>query len=464
MINHEKNEKDYNINNIIVNFPSNLNDLINYAKWELTLISSLKTDNNYKQNLILIDKEWLSQWKEISGYKYIKNQIFKYLSNTQKNKNNDDNLIEETKKLNDSWLCIKDKYTINSDKLQKMKPMNNKQFLINHNNKTIINGTKRFYVISNDIHEIFKKYLEKNFIIKAGGLFKKKKLLIPFNYNDKNRNYIFIDMLFINNSKDEIEEILFVFPNLNLNIIEKIRKEIESKDVNEFIKDINNNVEKEFYFIDNNRNKYTYKAIYKNILLFNKNNQNKIISNGQNIFFEEEEINGMKQMDINSLTIEELEKKIRVIEEKTNKLIEIKKDLNSKENSYLNELNAFEKEKKSFYEDKSNCLNINSFNSVTIGKNLEKEYNECSENLKKIEFKNQHTLDEIQVCKEKEKIFNNEYKKYKKDYQNKINELNNKINDINNKENQIKIKDDKLINDLYKKKLEVKNKEQELDL
>ena len=88
MINNAKNEKDNIINNIIMeNFDNDLNDLLVYGKWELSLISSLKYDKNYKQNLILIDKEWLFQWKKLSGYNYIKNQIFKYLTVVQKKNN-----------------------------------------------------------------------------------------------------------------------------------------------------------------------------------------------------------------------------------------------------------------------------------------------------------------------------------------------------------------------------------------
>ena len=285
MINNVKNEKD----NVLINnnetFPNDLNDLINFGKWELSLISSLKVEKNYKKNLLLIDKDWLSQWKEISGYNYIKNQIFKYLSNTQKNKNNE-NILEENKKINNLWINIKQKYKINTNNFQQLKQMNNKQYLINHNNRKIINGKESFEIISTDIYDVFKKYLEKNVNIKVGGLFIKKKLLMPFNYNDKNINNIFIDMMFINNTrnnKNDIEEILFVFPNLNLSIIEKIRKDISNKDINVFIKDSNDKgYEKEFYFNDEKGIKYSYKAIYKTNIDNNKNTINASNMNNPN--------------------------------------------------------------------------------------------------------------------------------------------------------------------------------------
>ena len=457
------------LNNITENSQNDLNDLINYGKWEMSLISSLKTEKNYKKNLILIDKDWLSQWKEITGYNYIKSQIFKYLSYIQKN-DNKDNISEETKKLNNLWSITKNKYSINQDNLQKLKLMNNKQYLINHNNRKLINGQKKFDIISNDIYDIFKKYLEKNINIKVGGLFANKKLLMPFNYNDKNINYIYIDMLFINNNKNDIEEILFIFPNLNINIIEKIRKEITNKDINEYIKDINDKEEKEFYFIDENQNKFSYKAIYKNISQNNKNTYNKINSNNIIDNNETEEINNINNInnfDVNNLTLEELENKIKEIDEKTNKLIEKQNDLNEQENSYINEQNEFDKEKKQFDIEKNNILNKKSSKSLNDLNNdieLEEEYNNYSEHLKEMEFKNQHIFDEIQEFKQKEIIFNNEYKKYKNNFQQKLNELNNKINDINNKENQIKIKDGKLITNLHKKEIEVKNKEEELNL
>ena len=238
MINNAKNEKDNIINNIIMeNFDNDLNDLLVYGKWELSLISSLKYDKNYKQNLILIDKEWLFQWKKLSGYNYIKNQIFKYLTVVQKK--NNINIEEDNKMLNNVWVDMKQKYKINSNNLQKLKPMNNKQILVNYKNRKIINGKGQFDVISNDIYDIFKKYLEKNVNIKVGGLFVKKKLLLPFNYNDKNIDYIYIDMLFINNNKNDIDEILFSFPKLNISIIEKIRKEITNKEINEFTDSFN---------------------------------------------------------------------------------------------------------------------------------------------------------------------------------------------------------------------------------
>ena len=119
MINNVKNEKDNVLNNNNEIFPNDLNDLINFGKWELSLISSLKVEKNYKKNLLLIDKDWLSQWKELSGYNYIKAQIFKYLSNIQKNKNNE-NILEENKKINNLWINIKQKYKINTNNFQQL--------------------------------------------------------------------------------------------------------------------------------------------------------------------------------------------------------------------------------------------------------------------------------------------------------------------------------------------------------
>ncbi len=176
MINNQKNEKGNiinSINNEIGQFPDDLKNLIKYGKWQLALISSLKMDKNYKKNLILIDREWLSQWKELTGYNYIKNKIFAYLFYTQQQKNNV-NINEECKKLINFWINIKKKNKIDFNNLQKLKQLNNKQYLLNYNNRTIINGKLNFDIISSDIFDIFKKYFEKSVNIKVGGLFTKK--------------------------------------------------------------------------------------------------------------------------------------------------------------------------------------------------------------------------------------------------------------------------------------------------
>ena len=91
MDNYDKNEKMKSINSTKsssnINIEDDLNDLIKYGRWELSLISSLKSEKNYKKNLLVINKDWLSNWKEIAGYNFIKNKIFQYLVVTQKNKN-----------------------------------------------------------------------------------------------------------------------------------------------------------------------------------------------------------------------------------------------------------------------------------------------------------------------------------------------------------------------------------------
>ena len=473
MINNEKNETNNLINNTTENFPNDLLELIQFGKWELSLISSLKLEKNYKKNLILIDKEWLSQWKEISGYNYMKNAIFHYLTKIQKKKN--ENIIEENKKLNNSFQNIKQQYQININNLQKLKPMNNKQYLFNYNNKTLIDGKTLFDIISNEVHDIFKKYFQKTVNIKVGGLFIKKKLLLPFNYNDKNINNIFIDMLFIN--KNDLEEILFSFPKLNLNIIEKIRKEITNKNNDEFIQEvINNEKEKELDFNDENGNKYTYKAFYKSNHITQKNkntkeiklkeevNPNKNIQIDNNINAIEEDLFNIKNIDINNLTPDELEKKIKEIEKKVSEMAVLEKNLDSEELLYLNQQKELEKEKNEFNKIKKNKR---SKKSNINDNNIKEDYNKYMEHLKEIEFKDQYLFDEIQKYKEKEKNLNNEYKTVKNDYKIKENELDKKINELNNKENMIKTKDKNLIvnlNKINKIELEIRNKEEKLEI
>ena len=479
-----KNENNNNINNIFDNLSNDLKDLIKYGKWELTLISSLKAEKNYKKNLLLIDKEWLYKWKEISGYNYIKSQIFKYLLITQKKSN--ENINEEKKKLNDLWYNIKKKYKINLNNEEKLPKINNKKYLLTINNKTIINGKENFDIISNDIYDIFKKYLENNINIKVGGLFTKKKLLMPFNYNDKNINYIYIDMLFIKDNKNNFEEILFVFPNLSLSIIEKIRKDISIKEINEFIKDLEiKENEKEYIFNDEEGTQIKYKAIYKNNIFKNVNNKefntnNKIkynnINNFENLSKINEineikeindiiDINIIKNFDINNLNYEELQQKMKEIEIISNKLIDFETNLQNKEKIYSNE-------KKKLKDEKEKINNNNKNKKINLSKgennlktiNFEEERKKYNNYLKEMEFKNQHLFDEIQEYQEKENKLNNEYKKVKNEFQRKENDLDNKINEINNKEKIIKSKGDHLINNLNKKEIEIKIKEEKLKI
>lgn len=344
MNNKVKNENTSEMNSIKnnqnINIEKDLDDLINYGKWELSLISSLKSEKLSKKNLLLIDKEWLSNWKQISGYNHIKTQIFNYLLNIQKSKNDDTIIESETKKLKDIWLDNKLKYNIDISNINNIPELDNKKYLLHINkNKTLINAKENFDIISNDIFDIFKKYLDKTSSIKVGGLFSKKKLLLPFNYNDKNINYIYINMIFIINNKNELGEILFEFPKLKINIIEKIRKEISNKNIPEFINDIINNEGniKNYIFLDDDGTQYIYKALFKNkkILNDNKKEQNEII--------EENEINNLNafdikdslNFDINNLSKEDIEKKIKEIEEETLKQLEIENNLNEQENLLL---------------------------------------------------------------------------------------------------------------------------------
>ena len=192
MNNNAKNENTNKMNTTEKNqnfiFERDLNDLLKYGSWDLSFLSSLNSEKTYKKNLMLIDKEWLLNWKTISGYNYIKNQIFHYLTLKQKNKNDLKIIEEETKKLSESWLSIKSRYNINISNIEKVQKLNNKKYLLHVNNKTLINGKANFDIISSDISDLFTKFLDKKQIIKVGGLYNNKKLLLPFNYNDKNKD------------------------------------------------------------------------------------------------------------------------------------------------------------------------------------------------------------------------------------------------------------------------------------
>ena len=454
MNNNAKNENTNKMNtteknqNII--FERDLNDLLKYGSWDLSLLSSLNSEKTYKKNLMLIDKEWLLNWKTISGYNYIKNQIFHYLTLKQKNKNDLKIIEEETKKLSESWLSIKSRYNINISNIEKVQKLNNKKYLLHVNNKTLINGKANFDIISSDISDLFTKFLDKKQIIKVGGLYNNKKLLLPFNYNDKNIDYIFINMIFIQNNKNDIGEILFEFPGLKLNIIEKIRKEISNKNITDFLKDFDDTNNKEYIFKDEDDNQYIYKALYKT-----KNNQknvnNKIQINTNlkdNIFFDknkndnkensEEDLHtnnliDIINFDINNLTSEQIEKKIKQIEEETFKQIEIENNLKEEEILLSKNINLKEDD-------------------------IIQEYNKYEDLIKEIESKINNSLNEIQVCQEKEKKVNYEYKQLQNDIINKKKEINRKLIDLNNNEALIKTKIDEII----KKESILNNKEKVL--
>ena len=478
MDNYDKNEKMKSINSTKsssnINIEDDLNDLIKYGRWELSLISSLKSEKNYKKNLLVINKDWLSNWKEITGYNFIKNKIFQYLVVTQKNKNDTKKIEEETKKLNELWLNIKLKNNINISNIKNIPKIDNKKYLLHVNNKILINSREKFDVISNNIFDLFQKYLDKNETIKVGGLFSKKKLLLPFNYNDKNVDYIFINMFFIINNKNELGDILFEFPKLKLDIIEKIRKEISNKNINEFIKDINesgiNN--KEYIFKDENNNQYIYKVLFKKdknqIKQINKKsinikqpmneikiNKEKDTTNNYSI----SQINDIFNFDINNLTSEQIEQKIKEIEEETLKQIELENNLKEEEILLM---------KKS--------QNLNAID----------EYNKYEEQIEELQFKIHDTLNDIQVYKEKEnnldeqckninlRLNKNEQKiKNLNEYQEKEHIINMKLEEINKKEIELKNKENNLIkkekevekekNNNKEKRNELKNKEIEIN-
>ena len=431
---NESNNKNNSINNNPnINIENDLNDLIKYGRWELTLISSLKSEKIYKKNLLLIDKEWLLNWKIITGYNLIKREIFNYLINTQKKGKDKLSIEEENKKINTKWLNVKSKNNIDISNINNIPALDNKKYLLHINNKTLINGRDDFDIISNDIFDLFKKYLEKTSSIKVGGLFYKKKLLLPFNYNDKNIDYIFINMIFIKNNKNELGEILFEFPKLKLNIIEKIRKEISNKNIDEYIKEINEqsyNI-KEFVFADEDGMKYTYKALYKNnIKKINSKNEINIINNetnNLNII----DLKDILDFDINNLTKEQIEKKIKEIEEKTLKQIEIENDLKEKENLLL----------------KSNGINL-----------IQDEYDKYD--IKIREIKSKINKKELENYQEKENKLNEEYNKAKINSINKENQINKNLNELHEIENLINAK----LENITKRENAIKMREKDLNI
>ena len=138
--------------------------------------------------------------------------------------------------------------------------------------------------------------------------------------------------------------------------------------------------------------------------------------------------------DINNLTSEQIEKKIKQIEEETLKQIEIENNLKEEEILLSKNINLKEDD-------------------------IIQEYNKYEDLIKEIESKINNSLNEIQVCQEKENKVNYEYEQLQNDFINKKKEINRKLIDLNNNEALIKTKIDEII----KKESILNNKEKVLN-
>ena len=276
-INEESNEKE-------------LFSLIEYAKWELTHFNLLKkTTKVIKKELIIIDKDILKQWKEKSGYNIFKKNIFIYLSNINKIKNQKEKLKEEKIKLNNLWQKLITDKKINPMNIKSLPKKDITHFYININEKKI-NPYKNYEILSENLYDIFKNNI--NHKITIDGFYNKGKLVIPMNYknsinNSEKNNENFIEVIYIN-KKNEIEDKLYVLNN-NINFCKKIEEELINDTIDNLINNIFSQInekdnKKELFFLGEDGNKIIYQVLNKKQLLLNqKHKKEQIIIKNENI-------------------------------------------------------------------------------------------------------------------------------------------------------------------------------------
>ena len=425
--------------------------LIDYAKWELYHFNLLKKSSKVvKSELILIERETLKKWKEKSGYNIFKKQIFTYIFTLNKLKNMNDKIRQEKENINIKWQKAIQDNIINPNNLSTL-PITDLSGLYLSLKDNKINAYKKYDLISSNLYNIFKKYINHKIVVE--GFYYNGKLIIPMNYkNEFNlRTSIksgenFLEIIFLNN-KNETEDLLCILPNDN-----HICKEIEDFFINEsidnLIKNIFSNMDKnesnKFItdFIDSDGNKVQYKIINKkdntkkqinlqknNII--QKNNDNeldklKLILNekikilkavNQRVIQKNNDIMKLKLNNDNSDVKNNFEKK--KLDDIKNKYLKYEKELKNKQNELENKKQSLKDEKNGlFYGSK---LNLND-NYLLEEKKIKEKEDYLNHKEKELNLREQN-------IRKKELEINEE----KLDILNKEEELNLKLKEINDK-------------------------------
>lgn len=275
----------FNINDS-QSFSPELATIMKFGEWEYFQRKALqREEESAKLNLILVNKDWLNDWKKLSGYEAFRPQLLNYLDYINESNRNlkNENLIDANYKLIELWETTLMENNINPsdvDSLGKMK--NNKIILTNKTkgrNQRVINGYENFEILPLELNnEIFNRF--NPLIIDVQGSFNKGKFLVPLNekvITDQPYNYV--DLLYIgsqNINSDEdlfnnpLEEVLFSLPT-DKKISEKIKKDLKTQNIRHlankiFIDKKNKNYIKPFSFTDEEGKKYDFKVIHKNKL------------------------------------------------------------------------------------------------------------------------------------------------------------------------------------------------------
>ena len=463
-----------NINEGLNELEKELSPLVEYAKWELYNFSQIKKSKKIiKKELILIDKGLLKQWKEKSGYNMFKKQIFNYISYQNKIKNDKEKINEANIKLNSLWQKALSDKKIDLSNLKTLPKRDITDFFVNIKEQKI-NGYKNYDIISEKLYKIFQNFI--NCKIKIDGFYNNGKLIIPLNYKrqktGKNGDY-FLEIIYINN-KNECEDFLYVLPN-DINICNKLEKEVLNNDIEQLIKNIFSNINdqenlKEFNYIDEQGSMNKYKVLNKKLLLNQKNkkeniNKQKILkpnnsnaisnqlllkrnSNNNNIINDEKknesDIDKLRQELLNKINIlHNLDLKVK---ERNNNLIKMKKNLEEEKNKFNQEKNIFYNEHK----NKGNNNNNQSNNNILIDqKMIENLKNKCLMNEKEYEIKQQELSKMQNVLSDKKKFLESYQIKNNNNLKLKENEYNKKTEIFNNNEEEFEKKKLKNSSDQY---------------
>ena len=436
-------------------FDKDLLSLIEYAKWELYNFNLLKKSSKpVKSELLLIDRDTLKKWKEISGYNIFKKQIFSYLFTLNKIKNFKDKTKQEKENINKKWQIIIKEKKIEPNNINSFPCKDLSGLYLNIKDKKI-NAYKNYEVISSKLFNLFKKFI--NIKIIVNGIYNNRKLIIPINYEkEKNLNQSmktgenFLEIVYLNN-KNEIEDMLCILPDDN-----DACKQIEDYYSNENIdnlKDIfsktnNENNQSITDFIDINGNKIQMQIINKKYS--KKTQDNSYKSNN-------EKNNGI-----------ELEKLKLILSEKMNILQEVNKRINQRNNNIIklksNDINKNREEHNQKLEGIKNDYLRYEKEYTNIKYKLElkkKSLNDKEKKIQNLVFENNAEGEEKfgsvvysgnnEIKSELILDSNNNYLIKEKKLKENENYLNKRENELNRKEN-----------DLRKKELEVNDEKQNL--
>ena len=425
--------------------------LIDYAKWELYHFNLLKKSSKVvKSELILIERETLKKWKEKSGYNIFKKQIFTHIFTLNKLKNMNDKIRQEKENINIKWQKAIQDNIINPNNLATL-PITDLSGLYLSLKDNKINAYKKYDLISSNLYNIFKKYINHKIVVE--GFYYNGKLIIPMNYKKEfnlrtsiKSGENFLEIIFLNN-KNETEDLLCILPNDN-----HICKEIEDFFINESIDNLINNIfsnmdkneSNKFItdFIDSDGNKVQYKIINKkdnnkkqiNLRKNNinqKNNDNeldklKLILNekikilkavNQRVIQKNNDIMKLKLNNDNSDVKNNFEKK--KLEDIKNKYLKYEKELKNKQNELENKKQSLKDEKNGLsYGSK---LNLND-NYLLEEKKIKEKEDYLNHKEKELNLREQN-------IRKKELEINEE----KLDILNKEEELNLKLKEINDK-------------------------------